>query len=804
MANLLRFKRIAHFLAMLVFCAPVWSTPVRGAVDGLAQAPDATAAREWGRLLDSAQKYVDGSDYTEDVSAGMLRRLTVLRAEAVEAKTAAVKQAEDTQRLIDALGPAPAKDAPPESAEIAAKRREYAKALAAHKARIAQAEVADTRAKTLQAAISSQRRVVLVDRLQRRQPLPIHPDVIVEATRDLARVAELLARSPLDWYGGLSEEQRERPDPYQTVFVLILIGVAAGGWVLRRRILARFGHDPADETPPYSRRLLAAIAEGVARGLVPAALVAGGYFWLISPGELLSGLFADLVGSLLGALFFLTLVAAMSRAVLAPDLPAWRLTGLSPDAAGLINRRLAVLASVLAADIAFQAATSRIDLGSELISLSRLIFTSLEAFGVVALGQAKLWRGGLEDEGSVGGAREERRGLLFWTLTRRVALVVALVGVAAAALGFTELGTYLLHSLLFSGVGIGGLWLLRGLMQELVNVLMDSALDQSHLNVRLKTLRRIDFWLRAALDPLLAVVGMLLVAPLWGVPRDDLMLWAGHVLTGFSVGSLTISLVDILLAGVTFMGLLVLVRMIQRRLQDSILPATRLDPSTQTSLTAGLGYIGFVIAAVSGISVAGIDLTNLALVAGALSVGIGFGLQNIVNNFISGLILLVERPIRVGDWVVVGESEGVVRRINIRATELETWERAAVVIPNADILSSKVMNWTLKDKLGRLDVKVGVAYGSDLGKVREILLACANLHPHVMADPPPSVYFQNFGDNSLDFELRCFTDDVTSRVRHASDLRFEIDRRFREEHIEIPFPQRTVHVFPPAAAASSF
>lgn len=796
----LQFKRIVLFLAMLLFVAPIWAPAW---AQGQAPAPDAVAVKEWTRQLDAAQKYTDGRDGTGDLAALMLEQLARLRVDAAGAKAAAVKQADDIQRLIDALGPPPGEGAPSESAEIASKRREYEKMLAVQKARIAQAEFADTRAGTLQDALSSQRRVALVDRLQRRQPLPIRPNVVIAAMGDLVRVVEALIRSPVDWYTGLGDEQREQPGPYQAMFVLILLAGAVGGWALRRSLLFRFGYDPAIANPVYSRRLLAAVAEGAARGLVPAALVAAAYFWLISPGALLSGLFGDLVGSLLGAVFFLTLVVALARAVLAPDLPAWRLTGLSPDAARLINRRLVMLAGVLAADMVFRSATERINVGPELASVSSLIFTGLEAFGVVALGQAKLWWGGLESDGvdAVPGEEpgEESPGLLFWTLLRRAALLIALAGVIATVLGYTELGTYLLHNLLFSGVGAGALWLTRGLLQELASVLVDSSLLQRRLHIRLTTLQRLDFWLRAALDPMLAVLGVLLIAPLWGVPRDDLMRWTGQALTGFSVGNLTISVVDILLAVATFMGVLVLARMIQRQFQERILPATRLDPSTQHSLSAGIGYVGFVIATVSSISVVGIDLSNLALVAGALSVGIGFGLQNIVNNFISGLILLVERPIRVGDWVVVGTSEGFVRRINIRATELETWERAAVVIPNADILSNRVMNWTLKDKLGRIDIKIGVAYGSDLHKVRDVLLECATNHPHVMAEPAPIVYFQNFGENGLDFELRSYTDDVLNRGRYASDLRFEIDRRFREEHIEIPFPHRTVVVVPPPA-----
>ena len=180
-----------------------------------------------------------------------------------------------------------------------------------------------------------------------------------------------------------------------------------------------------------------------------------------------------------------------------------------------------------------------------------------------------------------------------------------------------------------------------------------------------------------------------------------------------------------------------------------------------------------------------------------MSVGIGFGLQNIVNNFVSGIILLIERPIKVGDWVVVGGNEGLVRRISVRATEIQTFQRAAVIVPNAEFLSNSLTNWTHKDRNGRIEILVGVAYGTDTQQVEEILLGLAKEHEEVMTIPEPFVLFRDFGASSLDFELRCFTENVTRRLRIASDLRFKIDAAFREANIEIPFPQRVVHMVPP-------
>jgi len=195
--------------------------------------------------------------------------------------------------------------------------------------------------------------------------------------------------------------------------------------------------------------------------------------------------------------------------------------------------------------------------------------------------------------------------------------------------------------------------------------------------------------------------------------------------------------------------------------------------------------------------VAGVEFTNLAIIAGALSVGIGFGLQNIVNNFVSGLILLVERPIRTGDWIMVGSTEGYVKKISIRSTQIQTFDRADVIVPNSELISGQVTNWMLSDPWGRVRVPVGVAYGSDTARVMEILLDVANKHPLVITNYPgvgqPRALFRAFGDSSLDFELRCFIRDVDKRLATISDLNLAIDAAFREAGIEIPFPQRDLH-----------
>lgn len=220
----------------------------------------------------------------------------------------------------------------------------------------------------------------------------------------------------------------------------------------------------------------------------------------------------------------------------------------------------------------------------------------------------------------------------------------------------------------------------------------------------------------------------------------------------------------------------------------------KVDTGVRNSIRTVIGYAGLALAGLVSVSAAGIDLSNLALIAGGLSLGIGFGLQNVVSNFVSGLILLAERPFKAGDWIVAGPVTGTVKKISVRATEIETFQRQTVILPNSELINSAVGNWTHRNKTGRVEIPIGVAYGSDVRRVHAMLLELAQSHPMVLKNPEPFVLFSGFGDSSLNFEMRVFLADINNTGTVQNDLRFGIVELFQREGIEIPFPRRDVHV----------
>lgn len=259
------------------------------------------------------------------------------------------------------------------------------------------------------------------------------------------------------------------------------------------------------------------------------------------------------------------------------------------------------------------------------------------------------------------------------------------------------------------------------------------------------------------------------------------------------VGGIRIPLIRILGALVVLVAAVMLTRLVVRGV-DRAVPATGVDTGVRHSVLAVLGYAGYALAALLAVATAGLDITNLAIVAGALSVGIGFGLQSIVNNFVSGLILLVERPLKVGDWVIVKDREGIVQRISFRATEIETFDRASVIVPNSDLVGGTLVNLTHRGSAGRLVVKVRVSYRADPERVIALLAEAAEKTPGLLADPPPRVSIDALGPDGMELAVQVFLADIRGRVDVQTQLRIRIFKALQSAGIEISHAQSDVHL----------
>ena len=404
------------------------------------------------------------------------------------------------------------------------------------------------------------------------------------------------------------------------------------------------------------------------------------------------------------------------------------------------------------------------------------------AFPLIFLGCTFLWRlavllgkrapKSIDDQGNTDNLNR------FTGILALIVKAMTVIIVISAAIGYFDLALTFITPLFATLLLLGGLYVLQKLVIE-IHVMISGDRDRSSQSL-IPVLAGIFLFI-------LSIPGFALI---WGSRTSDLLdLWS-RTLDGGSIAGIQISPQIFLTFILVFVVGYVVTRLIQSSLLNTILPKTKLDKGGRTAIVSGVGYVGIFLAAIIAISSAGVDLSSIAIIAGALSVGIGFGLQMIVSNFVSGIILLVERPISEGDWIEVGGVHGTVRKISVRATIIETFDRTDVIVPNADLVSGRLTNFTKGNTIGRVIVPVGVAYGTDTRKVEAILTEIADAHPII--EPNPNIVFKSFGDSSLDFEIRGILKDVNWILSVKSDLNHEIARRFKEEEIDIPFPQRDI------------
>jgi len=785
-------------------------------LDDMPEGPNAEL-NKMSQSLDEAARELRGGLITDNRLRYWRDRLGEIKANAQRIADAASARVESVRSLLEALGPPPKDGTDP--APVANERGKLNRELERFVALQKQAELILARVAELRRDLLGTQRARFTERLLTRAPSIFVPATWTLAARDVIngteRAVTALVQTPREAKTDL---------PWITLLglnVAVLVIVVAIALPARRLLMRRYGRDPEVTEPRYITRLIAAVTEGVFRAIVP-ALAAGAVYAVLHYQGLLFGLTGTLAEASARAIAFFSLVHGLTKAVLAPDAPQWRVIHFTDDCAHKLGRMIVGLAAFFAADFVLFRMGQAMALSMELAVVHNTLVGIVVAVLVLRMMSPDFWRRAISQPEAQTGTAEEpvaaettppdqaldedddpaTSGELGQGMGILLAAAIGLTAIAipiASALGFFVLARFLTERLILTGVLVAGLVLFRGLMHEVMTYAMrpetgvGKRIGQA-IGLSGTGLGQLRFWLLIVLDLLLLAGGALLALALWGVNWSVIGAWLSTIVFGATIGGIQISLVDIATAAAVFFVALALSRFVQRVLNRQVFRPINMDIGVRQSLNAGISYTGIVIALLLAIAAMGLDLSNLAIIAGALSVGIGFGLQTIVNNFVSGLILLIERPVKAGDWVVVGQHEGIVKKINVRATEIETFDRSDVIVPNSEFVSNAVINWTHRNRQCRLIISVRVPYGCDTEQVHDLLMACARHHRDILRWPAPHVLFQDFGESGLVFELRCYARDVDYFLSAPSELRFDIDERLRAAGIQIPYPMRDIYV----------
>ena len=776
-----RLKTLAVRLAlMLALVSPV-----------AAQQQDPTAAIEAARVeLDRIEARLTDQKLGDPELAALRDRVEPMTT-ALDVATAqlAPKLSAADARLAE-IGAKPKEGEPAESPETARERDAQAAARQEVDEAIKRGRLLMVEATQVGTQITERRRTLLASRLFERTRSLLDPTLWI----DVATAAPHDAASATSLFGEFADHVSRRFGASQiglaaaAVLAAVLLLFPIRAWV------ADFGERLVVLQSPKSRirRSATALFRLTATTLAPLLAALCVYGALKSVGWLPARLEPLALVMVRGA-GFLGFAHGMMKALLAPGRPTWRLIQLSDAAVDKIKHQPMWIALVFVGGRVVEVFNATVGTSLAASVATAGVFATLNA-GTFALAARRLRIvQNLETrEGDKGGEdRPDGHPLLFVTrLVYMAAIATVLVSVVA---GYTSLALFLANQVIW----VTAVILFAYLMLVVVNDLFVSALSSETefgrklsdgLGMRTQSLEQIGVVLSGLVRLFILALAILLIAAPWGLGSTDLFGWLRLPISGFTIGGITVSPTGVLTAVALVVFGFALTHAAQRWLNRDLLPKTRLDDGLKASINTGVGYVGAILVIVISLAYLGFSLDRLAIVAGALSVGIGFGLQAVISNFVSGVILLAERPIKAGDWIVIGSDQGNVRRISVRSTEIELFDRSTLIVPNSDFITKSVKNVTHGAPNGRVQIDLTVSNAVDPMEVKRIAVATAKSHPSVLAFPEPLLLFTSLGKADNAFTLFCNVPSPRQAASVRSDLNFALTKSFADAGVALGGP----------------
>ena len=763
MSRLLRWLA----LGLLLVAAPVLAQDQTGETPAATVEPATDGAdldyALWERMAERAEAEIANRNTSTGRMEEIRAQLAKWRAALLNAQSANSARIATVRQQIAALGPAPT-DGASEADEISVRRQELASQLVKLQAPGIAAEEAYRRADGLIDEIDRTLRERQADQLLQLWPSPLNPGNWPEAAIGFADTVQRLWDEAAEAW----DDPKARGELFDNLPLIVVLMIVALTLVLYvRPWIERFAEKLQSGASVRGRHFWALLASmgGI---ILPTVGVV-----LLSWALLVSGMLGEIgtqIAEVLPLAGFVLFSAAWLGARAFPTLQDDGAVLPLPPERRAEGRFLSVMMGlVIVADMLRSAAMDAQAYSDATTSV--MSFPILLTGGLVLMRLGRTLRKTRETD-----EKSSNYSLRLIQLLARALTVLGILGPVLAGAGYVQAAEAVIYPAMMSFALVAFLFILQRLIGDAWTLVTKS--EETARDALVPVLA--GFLLSIAALPLLALI--------WGARLSDLTeIWTRFT-EGFQLGGTRISPSNFMIFAVVFVLGYMLTRLFQGALRTTILPKTRMDQGGQTALVAGIGYVGVFLAALIAINAAGLDLSGLAIVAGALSVGIGFGLQNIVSNFISGIILLIERPVSEGDWIEVGTVQGKVRAISVRSTRIETFDRNDVIVPNADLITGRVTNWTRFNLSGRIIVPVAVAMGSDTRKVERLLREIAEEQPLAILNPPPIIAFTGYSATQVTFEIRVILRDVNFGVQVRSDMNHRILQRLAEEGIPIVPP----------------
>ncbi len=779
---------LSTFFCVVLIATSVCATDVSTASFEKKELDIVTLSKE----IQKIEKDISVNSLSKNESILLVKQLNDFYTNAQGMRTLEQGKLDELQKKITALGTLEEGDK--ESKEIAKQRAQFLKETETVKTQISKIDLALTQIDTLSKKVANLRTQGLVDTLTVKRNSILNIKELGLTLMSFALFIYHLLQYPISWY------QEQSPEVQQitlnSLFSLLFWAFSALVLAILVNVFVRkkLGYDQPIEKPNYSQKVQAGFFMILARAIIPAAIPVAFLAWRSQNPDFLTGQFGTLVDIFAHYLIYLFLFTGISSVLFTPKKAAWRLIEVSNERAQKITKTLVYSLIILCFFSFLHVAAQRLEVGEETVYAIKMLNNFIKAITIMFLAHGLLYNNATLTEEELNNS-EEVQGLTLSSKLSVLIILASFVVLVFSLIGYVKLAEYIYNRFFVSVAFIGIGYIFQKFIFVLFHQLMNKKFWGKNLRLTKQKVTRIEFLFNLITVPIIGSFIILCILGVWGVSVDIMIQNLKKILTGFDIGGMHVSLTSIFMGILAFFVTNAIFKAIKNSLSEGKLSqAFDLDIGVRTSIAALVGFIGTILAFIVALSVMGGSLKGLAIAAGALSLGAGLGLQNVVNNFVSGIILLFERPFKIGDWILVDQYEGIVKQINMRSTQIETFNKSNVIIPNATLLSNSLINMTYKNKQSRVDIPVGVDYESDISLVKETLLECAKETKGILQVPAPYVAFLELADNSLNFRLSFYISDVNNRLSTQTAVYTLIVEKFREKNINIPFPQRVLHI----------
>jgi len=768
--------------ALSIVLAMLFLTTTSQAFDDATLNNAETAAQSTRSDLERVQNAISLPDVADDQLANQRNIIEKIRLDSVAQASALNAPLKDFTQQLNQLGPVPTKDHG-ETAAIATQRQTLNSAVARLSAAQKQFELLGIEAEQTTGKISTLQRTQFLQRVFKSDKSIFNPQLWIDTGTGIASLGTRLSSLVSGWWESQSPTAQWSGLGLLPAFFLILavfyrfFSRIMGGWL-------NIEAAPANAYSPL-RRLGRVIGS-----LIVIAILLIVTNLLLTTSISLAGLstprFDLLVTAFAGAILPVIFQSSVAYLICAPGKPERRLVAIDEAAARTVPLFVALCSIV-------QNVSSQISFLSDQLLLPLSLVAGQSALASTAL----IILVGLlllilkQQSRSAPNNVPEPHYLSWFVQVSFLQWLLLIVAVFGLIFGYLALAYFIASKILDTLLVI----ILMVLVHHFVDALVEAIQNENHFTgkkIRALTgfsergIGRLALAVRTLSDVLVVILGIPWLFAIWTLTWISFKSLISTAIVGVRFGSFYISPLNIIeLIGLFALGVLT-TKFITSWLDRRVLTQTRMNKGVQNSVKTGVNYFGYILAAALALSAGGFDFSSFTIIAGALGVGIGFGLQSIVNNFVSGLILLAERPVRVGDWVVVAAGEGIVKKINVRSTEIETFDNCTIIVPNSLLITEAVRNWTHRDTLGRFLVTVGVKHGSDAEHIMQVLKEVATANTKVLRYPPLLVQLARFSPATMDFEIRGTVADVFEAAQVGADIRLAITKKFAELKITIP------------------